>query len=56
MADSINTIKNAVNTELTGYIQTAITPFVSQEQGTFVGEGRNEMLHLISNSTGKINN
>ena len=39
MADPIETIKNAINTELAGHIQTAITPFVSQEQGTFVGGG-----------------
>ena len=39
MSDPINTIKNAVNTELAGYIQTALTPYVAQQAGTLVGEG-----------------
>lgn len=39
MADPIKTINNALQTDLASHIQMAITPYVAQQGGSFVGEG-----------------
>ena len=39
MADPIKTINNAIQTDLAGYIQEALTPYVVQQAGSFVGQG-----------------
>ena len=54
MADPIEIIKDAINTELAGHIQTAITPFVSQEQGTFVGESDSNITWTVEDNANNI--
>lgn len=39
MADAFNVIKNALDTELAGYIQAALIPYVTQQGGTLSGGG-----------------
>ena len=50
MADPIETIKNGINTELAGHIRTAIVPFVSQEGGSFVGEGTSSIRWTVEDN------